>query len=122
MAGAVRLRDEAKAAEIDWAAEPPDSATGGVRKLEVMVEGGSRVVRSFYDHDLVDRYVMYVAPALFTGNQAVPLVAGPSAESMDGLWRGRFDGVRRVGTDLRVELIPATRTLATGIGLIGQGG
>jgi len=77
--------------------------------VQVMVEGGSRVVRSFHDQDLIDRYVIYVAPALFAGNDAVPLIAGPTAGSIDALWRGRFDGVRRVGADLRVDLIPSTR-------------
>jgi len=77
--------------------------------IQVMIEGGSRVVRSFHDQDLIDQYVVYIAPALFAGNDAIPLIAGPTAPSIDGLWRGQFADVRRVGADLRVEVIPSTR-------------
>lgn len=84
--------------------------------VQVMIEGGSAVVRSFHDEDLIDRYVLYVAPALLTGREMVPLLAGPTAPSIDAMWRGRFVDVRRLGDDLRLELIPHTRsaTMATG--------
>ena len=62
--------------------------------VQLMVEGGSRVIRSFHDEDLVDLYVFYVAPALFTGSDAVPVVGGPTVDSVCGLWRGRFAAVR----------------------------
>ena len=83
--------------------------------VQVMIEGGSAVVRSFHDDDLIDRYVIYVAPALLAGGDMVPLLAGPTAPSIDAMWRGRFVDVRRLGDDLRLELIPHTRraTMAT---------
>ena len=82
---------------------------GGSGVLQVLVEGGAHVIRSFHDLDLVDRYVIYLAPALFGGADKIPLLAGASA-SIDRLWRGTFAEVRRVGTDLRVDLIPTTRS------------
>ena len=84
--------------------------------VQVMIEGGSAVVRSFHDDDLIDRYVIYIAPALLTGSDMVPLFAGPTASSIDVMWRGRFVDVRRLGDDLRLDLIPNTRsaTMATG--------
>jgi len=83
--------------------------------VQVIIEGGSAVVRSFHDDDLIDRYVVYVAPALLTGGDMVPLLAGPTAPSIDAMWRGRFVDVRRLGDDLRLDLIPHTRsaTMAT---------
>ena len=80
-----------------------------------MIEGGSTVVRSFYDDDLIDRYVIYIAPALLAGSDMVPLLAGPTAPSIDAMWRGRFVDVLRLGDDLRLDLIPHTRsaTMAT---------
>ena len=78
--------------------------------LQVMIEGGSRTVRSFFDLDLIDRYVLYVAPALLTGTGAVPMIAGPSAASMESIWRGRFAGVQQFGSDLRIDLIPLNRS------------
>ena len=77
--------------------------------LQVLVEGGGHVIRSFHDLDLVDRYVVYLAPALFGGVDKIPLLAGESA-SLDRLWRGTFADVRRVGDDLRIDLVPTTRT------------
>jgi diaminohydroxyphosphoribosylaminopyrimidine deaminase/5-amino-6-(5-phosphoribosylamino)uracil reductase len=80
--------------------------------LQLLVEGGSRVVRSFVDLDLVDRFVLYVAPALFTGSDAVPMVAGPSAPTIAALRRMRFVGVRSVGTDVRLDVVPSSRVAA----------
>ena len=47
--------------------------------VQAMIEGGSAVVRSFHDDDLIDRYVIYIAPALLAGSDMVPLLAGPTA-------------------------------------------
>ena len=45
--------------------------------LQVLVEGGARVAHAFHRAGLVDRYVLYLAPALFGGDDAVPMFAGP---------------------------------------------
>lgn len=82
---------------------------GGRGILQVMVEGGGRAIRSFHDLDLVDRYVVYVAPALMGGTDVVPMLGGPSAASLTEAWRGDFADVRRVGDDLRLDLVPRTR-------------
>jgi diaminohydroxyphosphoribosylaminopyrimidine deaminase/5-amino-6-(5-phosphoribosylamino)uracil reductase len=74
--------------------------------LQLMVEGGATVVRNFHERGLVDRYVVYVAPALFGGRDQLPLLAGPTAPTIAELWRGRFDSVRHLGGDLRIDLVP----------------
>jgi diaminohydroxyphosphoribosylaminopyrimidine deaminase/5-amino-6-(5-phosphoribosylamino)uracil reductase len=74
--------------------------------LQVLVEGGARVAHEFHAAGLVDRYVVYLAPALMGGDDGVPLFAGPGAPSMEEVWRGRFVSVRQLGQDLRVELAP----------------
>ena len=78
--------------------------------LQVLVEGGQSVVRAFHDQDLIDRYVIYLAPALFGGIDKVPLLAGPTAPTIGEVWRGEFVDVRRIGTDIRLDLIPTTRS------------
>jgi diaminohydroxyphosphoribosylaminopyrimidine deaminase / 5-amino-6-(5-phosphoribosylamino)uracil reductase len=74
--------------------------------LQLMVEGGSTVVRSFHDLGLVDRYVVYVAPALLGGTGMFPLLTGPTAPTIADAWRGRFADVRRVGDDIRLDIVP----------------
>ncbi len=75
--------------------------------LEVLVEGGATVAHAFHTSGLVDRYVLYLAPALFGGDDARPLFAGPGARTLDDLWRGDVRSVTSLGGDLRVELSPS---------------
>ena len=79
---------------------------GGRGIVQLMVEGGARVIGSFHAAGLVDRYVLYVAPALFAGADANPAIGGTTAPTIDELWRGRFDVVERVGDDVRFEIVP----------------
>jgi diaminohydroxyphosphoribosylaminopyrimidine deaminase/5-amino-6-(5-phosphoribosylamino)uracil reductase len=76
--------------------------------LQVLVEGGAQVAGDFHRAGLVDRYVIYVAPALFGGGDARGLFTGFGAYSIDDVWRGRFESVERVGGDLRIEMSPGT--------------
>jgi diaminohydroxyphosphoribosylaminopyrimidine deaminase/5-amino-6-(5-phosphoribosylamino)uracil reductase len=75
--------------------------------LQAMVEGGATVAGDFHRAGLVDRYVLYLAPALFGGDDGRPLFAGPGAPTIGELWRGRLVSVDRLGDDLRVECSPA---------------
>jgi diaminohydroxyphosphoribosylaminopyrimidine deaminase / 5-amino-6-(5-phosphoribosylamino)uracil reductase len=97
---------------LEWSGDLPAllDELGSRGVLQVMVEGGSTVMRSFHEQGLVDRYVLYVAPAMFTGRDALPMIAGPSSPTMAELWRGRFVDVRPLGDDLRVDLVPHDTT------------
>ena len=72
--------------------------------VQAMVEGGAGVAGDFHRAGLVDRYVLYLAPALFGGDDALPMFAGPGAATMADVWRGHIVSVERVGDDLKVEL------------------
>jgi diaminohydroxyphosphoribosylaminopyrimidine deaminase / 5-amino-6-(5-phosphoribosylamino)uracil reductase len=74
--------------------------------VQLLVEGGAHVAHGFHAAGLVDRYVLYFAPALFGGDDGVPLFAGPGAPTVADLWRGRLVAVTRLGGDLRVDLAP----------------
>ena len=101
---------------------PPDAAVRPCRELsgepsevldvlgaegmvQVMVEGGASVVGDFHRAGLIDRYVLYLAPVLFGGDDALGLFRGAGAASIDDVWRGRIDRVEQLGDDLRVELV-----------------
>ncbi len=75
--------------------------------VQLLVEGGARVAHDFHAAGLVDRYVVYLVPALFGGDDAVPMFAGRGAPTLADLWRGRVVGLRRLGDDIRIELAPA---------------
>ena len=77
--------------------------------VQLLVEGGARVAGEFHRAGLVDRYVVYLAPALFGGSDAPGLFAGAGAFDISEVWRGRFSSVERVGDDLRIELAPPDR-------------
>lgn len=79
---------------------------GGRGVVQLMVEGGARVVGSFHAAGLVDRYVLYLAPALFGGSDARAAIDAATAATIGDIWRGRFDCIERVGDDVRLELIP----------------
>jgi diaminohydroxyphosphoribosylaminopyrimidine deaminase/5-amino-6-(5-phosphoribosylamino)uracil reductase len=74
--------------------------------LQVMVEGGAGVAHDFHLAGLVDRYVVYLAPALCGGDDARAMFAGEGAATIEDLWRGRVVDVRRLGDDIRVDLEP----------------
>jgi diaminohydroxyphosphoribosylaminopyrimidine deaminase/5-amino-6-(5-phosphoribosylamino)uracil reductase len=77
---------------------------GGRGVVQALVEGGATVAHAFHRAGLVDRYVVYLAPALFGGDDATGLFAGPGAATIADLWRGRIVATDRLGDDLRIDL------------------
>ena len=76
--------------------------------LSVLVEGGATVAHSFHRAALVDRYVVYLAPALMGGDDGRALFAGPGAQTIHDVWRGRVISVERLGEDIRIDLEAST--------------
>lgn len=74
--------------------------------VQLLVEGGAGVAGAFHRAGLVDHYVVYLAPALFGGDDGRPLFAGPGAATIGDVWRGRLDRVTRLGDDVRLDLGP----------------
>jgi diaminohydroxyphosphoribosylaminopyrimidine deaminase/5-amino-6-(5-phosphoribosylamino)uracil reductase len=92
--------------ELSGALDAVLDELGGKGILQVLVEGGASVAGAFHRAGLVDRYVLYVAPVLFGGEDARSLLAGEGAPTIDDAWRGRVVSVHQVGTDLRIEVSP----------------
>jgi diaminohydroxyphosphoribosylaminopyrimidine deaminase/5-amino-6-(5-phosphoribosylamino)uracil reductase len=74
--------------------------------LQMLVEGGATVAGEFHRAGLVDRYVLYVAPAFLGGDDGLPVFAGPGVATMADAWRGRIVDLTRVGDDLRIDVAP----------------
>ena len=77
--------------------------------VQLMIEGGATVAGRFHAEGLVDRYVVYLAPAFMGGSGGRPLLGGETAASIDDLVRGRIEQVRRVGEDLRIDFVAPRR-------------
>ena len=82
--------------------------------LQVLVEGGASVAGAFHREGLVDRYVLYLAPALFGGDDGRPLFSGPGAATIADVWRGAIVDVQHLGGDLRIDLAPVGPSPVTG--------
>jgi diaminohydroxyphosphoribosylaminopyrimidine deaminase/5-amino-6-(5-phosphoribosylamino)uracil reductase len=74
--------------------------------LQLLVEGGPTVAGAFHRAGLVDRYVVYLAPALLGGDDGRPLLAGPGATTIADAWRGRLVAVEQLADDLKIVLEP----------------
>jgi diaminohydroxyphosphoribosylaminopyrimidine deaminase / 5-amino-6-(5-phosphoribosylamino)uracil reductase len=72
--------------------------------LQLLVEGGASVAHDFHAAGLVDRYVLYLAPKFFGGDDARPLFVGPGAGTIGDVWKGRVVSIEQLGEDLRVEV------------------
>lgn len=83
--------------------------------LQVLVEGGPTVAHAVHAAGLVDRYVLYLAPALAGGDDGMGALRGPGAPGVGDLWRGEVVGVRRLGSDLRVDLAPPAASSTDGL-------
>ncbi len=80
----------------------------GERKaVQVLVEGGATVAGAFHRAGLVDQYVLYLAPAIFGGDDARSMMGGPAVPTINELWRGTFTAITPLGGDLRIDLAPA---------------
>ncbi|MGI9594758.1 MAG: bifunctional diaminohydroxyphosphoribosylaminopyrimidine deaminase/5-amino-6-(5-phosphoribosylamino)uracil reductase RibD [Acidimicrobiales bacterium] len=75
--------------------------------VQLMIEGGATVAGRFHAEGLVDRYVIYLAPAFMGGDDGSPVLAGAGAATIGELVRGRVQSVRQVGPDIRVEVRPS---------------
>ena len=91
---------------LELSGELGDVLTGLGRRgvLQLLVEGGASVAHDFHAARLVDRYVLYLAPMLFGGDDARPLFAGPGAGTNGDVWKGRLVSIEQLGEDLRVEV------------------
>ena len=73
------------------------------------------MAHAFHAAGLVDRYVFYLAPALFGGDDGRPVFAGPGAPTMAELWRGRLVSVETAWVrTCAVELAPVGPERAAG--------
>ncbi|NNN03342.1 MAG: bifunctional diaminohydroxyphosphoribosylaminopyrimidine deaminase/5-amino-6-(5-phosphoribosylamino)uracil reductase RibD [Acidimicrobiaceae bacterium] len=91
---------------VEWRESLPGllDELGARDVVQVLVEGGPRVLSSFVEAGLVNHLVWYLAPGLAGGSGSLSALTSLSTSSISELRRGRIVDVRRVGPDLRVDL------------------
>lgn len=91
---------------LEWRGELGDllDQLGADGVLQLMVEGGSSTIAQFHAEGLIDRFVIYMAPAMFGGNDGSPVFVGAGAPTIADIRRGRFIDVRMIGTDVRLDI------------------
>ena len=109
-----RAPDDARSTPLESTATSVRCSTSwAARGLQVLVEGGATVADDFHRAGLVDRYVLYLAPVLFGGDDARGLFAGPGAPTIDDVWRGRVR--RRASATTSASTSTGARLMFTGI-------
>ena len=93
---------------------PAESFSGDVRELlarlgsegvlQVLIEGGPRVIGPALARGLVNRVVWYAAPAFAGLETSRPALASLRTSTLEQLRRGRIVSVRTVGDDVRIEV------------------
>jgi diaminohydroxyphosphoribosylaminopyrimidine deaminase/5-amino-6-(5-phosphoribosylamino)uracil reductase len=73
-------------------------------RTDVLLEGGPTVAGAFLRAGVVDRILAYVAPILLGG--PITAVDDVGVASIVQAQRWRYDGVLRLGPDLRVSMVP----------------
>lgn len=92
---------------LEYQGEPGEllDRLGAEGVVQVLVEGGPTVAGDWHRRGLVDQYVFYLAPALMGGDDGRPLMSGPGAPGIGHLAKGRIASVRRIGPDVRIDLL-----------------
>lgn len=81
--------------------------------IQLLIEGGPRVLRSFHDERLINQYVFHLAPSIAGGTDAPSPFAGVAMATIADLWRGKFASVTQLGDDLEVIIEPLHSEMST---------
>ncbi|TRZ39091.1 bifunctional diaminohydroxyphosphoribosylaminopyrimidine deaminase/5-amino-6-(5-phosphoribosylamino)uracil reductase RibD [Niallia circulans] len=74
---------------------------------DILLEGGSEVNASFMRADLIQKYIVYIAPKILGGKSSYTPFRGEDVETVDEAVQLRFETVEKVGEDLKVFAYPA---------------
>jgi diaminohydroxyphosphoribosylaminopyrimidine deaminase/5-amino-6-(5-phosphoribosylamino)uracil reductase len=77
----------------------------GVTSL--LVEGGSEINGSFLRANLIDKWIIYIAPKVLGGRNSITLYGGEDLELMDQAIQIKIHSVRQCGEDICITAYPA---------------
>ncbi len=82
----------------------PLMAILGAKKIQsLLIEGGAGILKSALDARIVDKFRIYIAPKLLTGEDGFPITAGKGPLSMDEALTLSRVAVRHFDNDVMIE-------------------
>src|SRR5690606_29091161 len=74
--------------------------------MSVLVEGGSEIHASFIAEEAFQQIILYVAPKIIGGREAVPFIGGAGPDLVSQGKKLRFTNVEKIGPDLKITAVP----------------
>jgi len=68
-----------------------------------LVEGGSKLLGSFFDHHLVDKVVVFISPIIIGGEEAKTAVQGCGINNISEAWHLNRVSTERFGDNMLVS-------------------
>lgn len=92
---------------LQWEKSPEEllDYLGEKNILQLLIEGGSKVAGSFHKKQLIDKYVIYFAPAFLGDDNGVSMMSGSGIAQISDIWRGKFHDMRTLGQDIRIDVV-----------------
>ncbi|OOC62526.1 bifunctional diaminohydroxyphosphoribosylaminopyrimidine deaminase/5-amino-6-(5-phosphoribosylamino)uracil reductase RibD [Paenibacillus ihbetae] len=81
---------------------------------DLLVEGGSEVNGSFLRANLIDKWMVYIAPKVLGGRQSLSPYGGLDLEFMDEALRVKIHSVEQIGEDICITAYPNDDSSASG--------
>lgn len=79
----------------------------GEKKItSILVEGGSEIHASFIEEKAFQQMVVYIAPKVIGGRQAIPFIGGEGPSLVQQGCKLQFTSVKQIGPDLKIIAKP----------------
>ncbi|MHB1346380.1 MAG: bifunctional diaminohydroxyphosphoribosylaminopyrimidine deaminase/5-amino-6-(5-phosphoribosylamino)uracil reductase RibD [Candidatus Humimicrobiaceae bacterium] len=73
----------------------------------ILVEAGPTLVSSFLKEELIDKFLIFIAPKIIGGESIYDMFSGLNIKDMSEVLSLKFSKVRKVGPDLLLEVYPS---------------
>jgi diaminohydroxyphosphoribosylaminopyrimidine deaminase/5-amino-6-(5-phosphoribosylamino)uracil reductase len=79
---------------------------GEIEVTSVLVEAGSTLSTSFIKQDLVDKFLIFIAPIIIGGNESFQTIGDLGIEKIMDINRLNISNLERMGNDILIEAYP----------------
>lgn len=106
--------DELKKHQVEIISLPSDNVAidevlkklGERNIMSILVEGGADVHASFIEAKVFQQVILYIAPKIIGGRNAIPFVGGEGIHLMENAQNLIFQKIERIGSDMKIVAKP----------------